>query len=308
MKIGFLFPGQGAQSVGMGKDLYDEYEEYRNVYEKIKKYTGLDVANLTFNSSEDVLSQTKNTQICILSMSLAILELLKKYNIKPIAECGLSLGEYSALINSETLSFKDGVKVVKIRGELMQDFCPEGEWSMAAILGLDEETVIKVCNQVTNGFVAPANFNCPGQIVISGEKDAVNTAMEKLKEAGAKRTLELKTSGPFHTKMLKKASDELRKELENIKINPFSTKVIKNIDGKEYSDNDNVKEILANHIINPVKFEQGLRTMIDMGIDTFIEIGPGKTLSGFVKKINKDLNVFNINDVESYKKTISEIK
>lgn len=307
MKIGFLFPGQGAQSVGMGKDLYDEYEEYRNVYEKIKKYTGLDVANLTFNSSEDVLSQTKNTQICILSMSLAILELLKKENIKPVASCGLSLGEYSALINSGAISFEDGVKIVKKRGELMQELCPEGNWSMLAILGLDEANVLKVCNEVKCGFVAPANFNCPSQIVISGEKEAVLDAMEKAKELGAKRVIELKTSGPFHTKMLEKASIELKKELENININSFKNKVIKNIDGKEYSIDDDIKNILSEHIINPVKFEQSLQTMIDMGIDTFIEIGPGKTLSGFVKKISRDLNVYNINNVDSLKNTLSEI-
>lgn len=307
MKIGFLFPGQGAQSVGMGKDLYDEYEEYRNVYEKIKKYTGLDVANLTFNSSEDVLSQTKNTQICILSMSLAILELLKKENIKPVASCGLSLGEYSALINSGAISFEDGVKIVKKRGELMQELCPEGNWSMLAILGLDEANVLNVCNEVKCGFVAPANFNCPGQIVISGEKEAVLDAMEKAKELGAKRVIELKTSGPFHTKMLEKASIELKKELENININSFKNKVIKNIDGKEYSIDDDIKNILSEHIINPVKFEQSLQTMIDMGIDTFIEVGPGKTLSGFVKKISRDLNVYNINNVDSLKNTLSEI-
>lgn len=307
MKIGFLFPGQGAQSIGMGKDLYDEYEEYRNVYKKVEKITGVNVENITFNSSEEVLSQTKNTQICILTMSLAILELLKKENIEVIASSGLSLGEYSALIYSGSLSFEDGVKIVKTRGELMQNLCPKGNWSMLAVLGLDEETVTNVCNEITNGFVAPANFNCPGQIVISGEKQGVDEASQKLKKAGAKRIIELKTSGPFHTKMLEKASIELRKELENVKINSFETKVIKNLDGKEYSNNDNVKEILSKHIINPVKFEQSLRTMIDMGIDTFIEIGPGKTLSGFVKKIDRNLNVFNINDIESYKKTISEI-
>lgn len=308
MKIGFLFPGQGAQTVGMGKDLYDEYEEYRKVYKKIDTLTGMNIDDITFNSSEEVLNQTENTQICILTMSLAILELLKKENIVPIASSGLSLGEYSALINSGCISFEDGVKIVKTRGQLMQKLCPEGDWSMSAILGLDEQTVTNICKQVTDGFVSPANFNCPGQIVISGEKVAVDVAMEKLKEAGAKRALELKTSGPFHTKMLEKASLELRKELENVKINHFKTKVIKNIDGNEYSNNDNVKDILSNHIINPVKFEKCLRTMIDMGIDTFIEIGPGNTLSGFVKKINKDFNIFNINNIENYKNTISKIK
>ncbi len=307
MKIGFLFPGQGAQSVGMGKDLYDKYEEYRNVYKKVKELTGVDVEDITFNSSEEDLSQTKNTQICILTMSLAILELLKKENIQAIASCGLSLGEYSALINSNSISFEDGVKIVKTRGEIMQKLCPEGTWSMAAILGLDEEKVTKVCNEIKTGFVAPANFNCPGQIVISGEKNAIDEAIEKLKVEGAKRAIELKTSGPFHTKMLEKASIQLRNELEKVQINSFKTKVIKNIDGKEYSEDDDVKDILANHIINPVRFEDGLRRMIDMGIDTFIEIGPGKSLSGFVRKINKELKILNVNSVETLQNLINEI-
>ena len=298
MKIGFLFPGQGAQNIGMGKDLYDKYEEYRKVYEEVENLTGVKVTDLTFNSTEEELSQTKNTQICILTMSLAILKLLEAKGIKAEASIGLSLGEYSALVASNAISFEDGVKTVKTRGELMQNLCPEGNWSMAAILGLDEETVTKVCNE-TDGFVVPANFNCPGQIVISGEKEAVDKAMESMKVAGAKRALELKTSGPFHTEKLENASKELRKELDKITINNFEHKVIKNLDGKEYGETDDIKEILSKHITNPVRFEQGIQTMLDMGIDTFIEIGPGKTLTGFVKKANKEVKTYNVNSVES---------
>lgn len=306
MKIGFLFPGQGAQNVGMGKDLYDKYEEYRNVYKEVEKLTGVKVTDLTFNSTEEELSQTKNTQICILTMSLAILKLLEEKGIKPEASTGLSLGEYSALVASKAISFEDGVKTVKTRGELMQNLCPEGNWSMAAILGLDEETVTKVCNE-TEGFVVPANFNCPGQIVISGEKETVDKAMESMKAAGAKRTLELKTSGPFHTEKLENASKELRKELDKIAINNFEHKVIKNLDGKEYNEHDDIKEILAKHITNPVRFEQGIQNMLDMGIDTFIEIGPGKTLTGFVKKANKEVKTYNINSVESLELVLNEL-
>lgn len=177
---------------------------------------------------------------------------------------------------------------------------------MAAILGLDEDIVIKVCEE-TEGFVVPANFNCPGQIVISGEKEAVEVAMENMKNAGAKRALELKTSGPFHTEKLIDASNELRKELENIKINKFSHKVIKNIDGKEYTETDDVKDILAKHITNPVKFNQGIQEMLNNGIDTFIEIGPGKTLTGFVKKANKEVKTYNINSVESLENALTEL-
>ena len=180
MKIGFLFPGQGAQSLRMGKDLYDKYEEYKKVYYEVEKITGVKVSDLPFNSTEEELSQTKNTQICILTMSLAILKLLEKQGIKADSSIGLSLGEYAALVSSNAISFEDGVKIVKKRGELMQNFCPDGNWSMAAILGLEEKDVIKVCDE-TDGFVVPVNFNCPGQIVISGQKDVVDRAMENMK-------------------------------------------------------------------------------------------------------------------------------
>lgn len=308
MKIGFLFPGQGAQVVGMGKDLYEKYPEYRDIYEKVNEITGRKIDDLTFNSTEEELSKTKNTQIAILTISLAILEILKKENIQVEASMGLSLGEYTALIHSGAISFEDGIKVVQKRGELMQNLCPEGDWSMAAIMGLDEDKTSEVCKSITSGFVSPANFNCLGQIVISGEKKAVLEAIEKCKEVGAKRAIELKTSGPFHTCKLKDASKALAKELELVKVQKFNTKVIKNIDGKPYEKQDNVKEILANHIINPVRFETGLQTMFDMGIDTFVEIGPGKTLAGFVKRTSKDVKIYNINDVESLEHTIGGLK
>ena len=306
MKIGFLFPGQGAQSIGMGKDLYEKYEEYKKVYDDVRIVTGVNVADLTFNSTEEILGKTQNTQICILTMSLAILKLLEEKGITAEASIGLSLGEYSALASSNAISLEDAVKIVKIRGELMQNFCPRGNWSMAAILGLDEETVTKVCSE-TQGFVVPANFNCPGQIVISGEKESVDKAMDSMKNAGAKRALELKTSGPFHTEKLEIASNELRKELDKISINNFKHTVIKNLDGKEYTKADDVKDILAKHITNSVRFEQGIKTMLNMGIDTFIEIGPGKTLTGFVKKANKDVKTYNINNVESLENVLAEL-
>jgi len=241
-------------------------------------------------------------------MSLAILEILKKENIQVEASMGLSLGEYTALIHSGAISFEDGIKIVQKRGELMQKLCPKGDWSMAAIMGLDESKTNEVCAEVKSGFVTSANFNCPGQIVISGEKNAVLEAIEKCKEAGAKRAIELNTSGPFHTCKLKDASEALKKELEAIEIANFKTKVIKNIDGKLYDSQNEIKQILSNHIINPVRFADGLQTMLDMGIDTFVEIGPGKTLAGFVKRTSKDVKIFNINDVESLENTIGGLK
>ena len=299
MKIGFLFPGQGSQYVGMGKDLYEKYEEVINVYDRVEKLTGINVKKLSFEGPEEELNQTKNTQICILTMSLAILEILNKKGIKAEISAGLSLGEYSALIYSGILNFDDGVRLVQKRGEYMQNLVPQGEWLMSAILGMEESEVEEVCSKVQNGFAVPVNFNCPGQIVISGDKDGIKEAEIIAKEHGARRVIELKTSGPFHTIKLQKASDELRKELEKISFNAGTSKVVKNIDAKIYTEYDDIKDILAKHIISPVRFSKSLENMIEYGVDTFIEIGPGKTLSGFAKKIktDKDLKILNISDV-----------
>lgn len=310
MKIGFLFPGQGSQSIGMGKDLYEKYEAYKRIYYKVKELTGVDVAKMTFEGEEEVLNETKNTQLAILTMSLAILEILKEKSITSDVSSGLSLGEYSSLIYSGILEFEDGVKLVQKRGEYMQNLAPEGEWLMAAILGMDEKQVEDICSKVTSGFVRPVNYNCTGQIVISGEKRAVEEVEKNAKEAGAKKVRVLKTSGPFHTEKLIKSSDALRKELENVDIHKCKSNTIKNIDGTPYKESDDVRDILAKHIINPVRFSKCLDTMVEMGVDTFIEIGPGKTLSGFVKRINtdKELNILNINNVETLENTINFIK
>lgn len=309
MKIGFLFPGQGSQSVGMGKDIYEEYEETRKIYEEVQNITKIDIATISFEGEEEILNQTKYTQLAILTESLAILEILKQNGIKCEISAGLSLGEYSALINSNALSFEEGVKIVKKRGEYMQDLLPKGEWQMAAIMGLSDEQVEDVCKNVKSGFVVPANYNTEGQVAISGEKQGIEEAEAIAKEMGAKKVRVLKTAGPFHTEKLKESSDALRKELENVTINKFETKVIKNLDGDFYKDTDNVKEILASHIVNPVRFSKTIKTMLDNGIDTFIEIGPGKTLSGFVKRTptDKEVKILNINDIQTLKETIKEI-
>ena len=309
MKIGFLFPGQGAQSIGMGKDLYENYQEVRDIYENVHKITGVDIKKITFDGTEQELSKTQNTQIAVLTMSLAILKLLEKKEINAEISAGLSLGEYTALIYSKCISFEDGVELVKKRGEYMQNLLPEGDWAMAAILGLEDEKVEEVCKKVVDGFVVPVNYNTQGQVVISGEKTAVEQAEIIAKEMGAKKVRILKTSGPFHTKKLIEASNALRKDLEKININKFKTKVVKNINGDIYKDEENIKAILAEHMISPVKFSKCLETMLKMGIDTFIEIGPGKTLSGFVKrmKTEKEIKIYNICDVKSLENTLKEI-
>ncbi len=309
MKLGFVFPGQGAQYVGMGKDLFEKYDTVKKVYDKASEVLGIDIKKLTFDSADEELNQTKNTQIAILVMSLALTKLLEENKIEADISSGLSLGEYSALAYSKFISFEDTLKIVKKRGEFMQTYVPKGEWAMAAILGLDDNLVEEACNQTKSGFVVPANYNCIGQVAISGERIAVLEAMDNAKNLGAKRTIELKTSGPFHTEKLIEASKKLREELEKIdmKVN-YNKKVIKNIDAKEYTENDDIKDILSKHVISPVKFKNCIEEMILQGVDTFIEIGPGKVLSGFIKKTNKDVKVFNIENVETFEKCLEELQ
>ena len=310
MKIGFLFPGQGSQTLGMGKDLYDQYEEAKKVYDRVSEITGVDIKKISFEGPEEVLNETKNTQLAILTESLAILEVLKKDNIVSGMSAGLSLGEYTALIEDNIFDFEDGIKLVQKRGEIMQNYIPQGNWKMAAILGLDENSVIEACKEVKEGFVVPANFNTIGQIVISGDEKAVIKAGEIAKEKGAKKVSVLNTAGPFHTAKLDKCSEKLKEELQKTNINKKDSKVVKNIDGKQYTASDDVVDVLSRHIMNPVKFTEDLKAMYEGGIRTFIEIGPGKTLSVFVKrmKFEEEIQILNISNCETLEEVIKEVK
>lgn len=307
MKIGFLFPGQGTQKVGMGKDIYEKFPEAKRIYDLVKETTGIDIAKISFEGPEETLNETKYTQLAILTMSLAILQILNKNKISQSASAGLSLGEYAALVSGGALSEIDAIKLIQKRGEYMQNLLPDGNWKMAAIFGLSEEQIKEVCNKVENKFVVPANFNTKEQIVISGEEEAITEAENIAKEMGAKKVRILNTAGPFHTEKLTKSSEALKAELEKVEFNPFTSIVVKNLDGKPYKDDDNIKEILAKHIINPVRFSTTLDTMFAEEIDTFIEIGPGSTLSSFVKreKGDREVNILNVCDLETLENVIT---
>ena len=291
MKRAFLFPGQGAQTIGMGKDIYDEYEVARKVYDKVNEISGIDVKKICFEGPEEELNKTENTQIAILTTSLAMLEVLKSKGIEAEIATGLSLGEYGALIYAGIISLEDGIKLIKKRGYYMGNLLPKEEYAMAAVIGLESLKIEEVCNklQEQGKFVVPANYNCSVQTAISGELDAIDEAIELLKMAGAKRVVKLKTSGPFHTIKLEEAKKAYEKELENVEFNVLplneqKVKVIKNLDGTYYKPEDNVKEILANHIISPVRFDKAIKLMKKEGIEEYIEVGPGKVLTGFIKK------------------------
>ena len=312
MKIAFMFPGQGAQTVGMGKDLYDKYEEIREVYKKASEISGKDIAELTFNSTMEELSKTENTQLAIATMSLGILKVLENNGIKPDITVGLSLGEYPALISGGYLSFEDGITLLKHRGYLMGNKVEPGNYSMAAIIGLYSKIIEEVCEEIAEKgmFISPANYNYSGQTVISGDEEAINLAIETLKEKGAKRALKLATGGPFHTTKLNKAKELYTEKLKEVNFNTEApkAKVIKNLDGTFYNENDDMVDVLSRHIVSSVRFDKAIKTMQDYGIDTYVEIGPGKTLTGFVRKENKEANVVNINSVETLEAFLDSLK
>ena len=298
-KIAFMFPGQGAQYVGMGQDFYEQIPVCREMFELASKAGGLDVPALCFKENEQI-NITEYTQIAMLAAEVAMLKAIEQKGLKPDVTGGLSLGEYGALAASGVMSAEDVFKIVRKRGIYMQEAVPTGG-AMTAVLGLDTETIEKICEE-TMGTVSIANYNCPGQIVITGEESAVQAAAQKLTEAGAKRCVPLNVSGPFHSPLLVGAGEKLAKELEDVQIQDIKIPYIANVTADYVTDKADVKPLLQKQVSSSVKWQQTVERMIADGIDTFIEIGPGKTLSGFMRKINKDMKVYNVEKVEDLEK------
>lgn len=303
-KIAFMFPGQGAQYVGMGKDFYDAVPQSREMFELAGKASGLDVVSLCFEEN-DKINITEYTQIAMLAAEVAMLKAVEERGIKPDVTAGLSLGEYGALAASGVMSAEDVFKVVRKRGIYMQEAVPTGG-AMTAVLGLDAETIEKICDE-TEGIVSIANYNCPGQIVITGEAAAVNAAAEKLAAAGAKRCVPLKVSGPFHSKMLEGAGEKLGDVLADMEINDIQIPYIANVTADYVTDRAQVKDLLTKQVSSSVRWQQTIERMLADGVDTFIEIGPGKTLSGFMRKIDKSVKTINIEKLEDLEK-LEELK
>lgn len=298
-KIGFIFPGQGAQYVGMGKDFYDQIPVSKQMFELASKASGVDVERICFQEN-DKINITEYTQIAMLATEVAILKAIEEMGIKADVTAGLSLGEYGALAASGVMSPEDVFKVVRQRGILMQEAVPTGG-AMAAVLGLDATIIEQICEE-TEGIVSIANYNCPGQIVITGQQEAVEEAMLKLIEAGAKRCIPLKVSGPFHSAMLKEAGEKLGEVLNGMEIREGQIPYLANVTADYVTDVSDVKKLLMTQVAASVRWQQTVERMIADGVDTFVEIGPGKTLTGFIKKINRDVVAMNIEKVEDLEK------
>ena len=308
MKIAFVFPGQGSQYVGMGKDLWENFDEVKALYKEASEALGYDVKELSFNGPQEELNKTSRTQPCLLTASIAAYRVLSSHGIASSLMAGHSLGEYSAIVASDVISFKEAVMLTEKRGRFMQEAVPEGKGLMAAILGLDRQKVDDICLSVESGYVSPANYNSPGQIVIAGEKTAVEDAMKLAKNAGAKRALALSVSAPSHCTLMVEASNRLAELLNTINIKDPEVPIVNNADAVILTTADRIKASLIKQLNSPLLWEDSVRNMVQTGVDTIIEVGPGKVLTGLIKRIEPSVRLFNVEDTASLNKTLEELK
>ncbi len=299
MSVAVVFPGQGSQFVGMGKDFYDKFESVRKFYSDADKSLGYSLSDIMFNGPESDLKLTQNTQPALVTMSASVWALIKE-KVQPVFFAGHSLGEYTAIYASGGLSFEDTVKAVHNRGKFMQSAVPVGEGAMSAVLGISEEVLVEVCSNISkDGYIVePANFNCPGQIVIAGSKNAVDFAGEELKKAGAKRVIALPVSAPFHCSLMQPAKNAMAEYLNNVTINDLNIPVINNIDAEEEKAGEMVKDTLIRQVAGTVQWTKSIEKMVSCGVTTFIEVGAGSVLTGLIKKINKTVETINISTVD----------
>lgn len=303
--IAFVFPGQGSQYVGMGKSVYERQKE---LFEEASDTLGFDISKLCFEGPEAELNRTENTQPALLTVSYALLKEVLSINLTPAYVSGHSLGEYTACLASEVFSFRDAIKIVRKRGELMQRAQPEGKGAMAAVLGLNEDTLREICDSISHFYVDLANLNCPGQIVVSGEAEAVAQVMEIAKERGAKKVIPLQVSIPSHCKLMIDAAEQFAQYLRDFNLNDPKIPVVTNVDGEEKTLADSVFEALMKQLYSPVRWQDCVKYMVSKGVDTFIEIGPGKVLSGLIKRIDGNVRMFNVDNLKDIEKLKEELK
>ncbi|MFC4387365.1 ACP S-malonyltransferase [Gracilibacillus marinus] len=310
-KIAFVYPGQGSQAVGMGKDFYEKYSLVKEMFDHANEMVGYDLTSLMFEGPNEKLTETQNAQPSLLLMSAAITALLQKEQITPFLTAGHSLGEYSALVASNAISYTDGVQLVHKRGQLMENAYPKGQGSMAAVLGLELQGLkdaLEEIKQQSDEVIDIANLNCPGQIVISGTKSAIEKSVDFLKEKGAKRVIPLQVSGPFHSSLMKPAAEEFSEEIDKLEWNDAEIPVIANVTASEVTDKTTIKDLLVKQLYSPVRFEETINLILEKDVDAIVEVGNGKVLAGLVKKVNRRTTTFSIGDVESYQSFVKWAK
>lgn len=303
-KIAFIFPGQGTQKAGMGKDFYENSKTAAEVIDRASELLGLDMKALCFEEN-DLLDQTEYTQAALVTVCMAMEKVLRERGLAPDVTAGLSLGEYCAIASAGGMSTENAITTVRKRGILMQNAVPGGQGAMAAVLGLDAGKIEEVLADRSGVMIA--NYNCPGQIVITGWKEDVEQAADALKEAGAKRVLPLNVSGPFHSSLLEQAGEELEKELEQVEFSDLQIPYVTNVTAEYVTDITKTKELLARQVASSVRWQQSMELLIADGVDTFVEIGPGRTLAGFLRKINREVKVYNVGTWEDVDKVVNEL-